>query len=47
MADAYLKEVEDPCWEDIVRVLCKTMKMNNRAQKVAEKYSVNYFCLCT
>ena len=46
VAEAYLNEMKDPCWEDIVRVLCKTMKKNNPAQKVAKRHNVNYVCLC-
>ena len=45
VAEAYLK-VENPCWEDVVRVLCKDIKMNNPARKVAERHNVNYVCLC-
>lgn len=46
VAEAYLNEMENPCWEGIVRVLCKIMKLNNPAREVAELYNVNYVCLC-
>lgn len=46
VAEAYFNEVENPCWEDIVSVLCKIMNKNNPAQKVAERHNVKYSCLC-
>ena len=46
VAKAYLDEYLNPCWEDIVRVLCKRLKKNKAALKLSEKHSVNYSSQC-
>ena len=45
VAEAYLKEIDHPCWEDIVRVLCK-MNLISSAKALADKYSLDYLCFC-
>ena len=46
VAKAYLDEKLNPCWEDIVCVLCKSLKKNKAALKLSEKHSVNYSSQC-
>ena len=46
VSKAYLDEKLYPCWEDIVRVLCKLLKKNKAALKLSEKHSVNYSSQC-
>jgi hypothetical protein len=45
VAKAYLREKLNPCWEDIVYVLCKLSK-NKAALKLSEKHSVSYSSQC-
>ena len=46
VSESYLNEVREPCWEDIVRVLCKHFKNNRDALKLSEKHSVDYSSQC-
>jgi hypothetical protein len=46
VAKAYLDENLNPCWEDIVRVLCKMLLKNKAALKLSEERSVNYSSQC-
>ena len=46
VAKAYLNENLKACWEDIVRVLCKTLKKNKAALKLSEKHSISYSSQC-
>ena len=46
VAKAFLNEKLNPCWEDIVRVLCKSLKKNKAALKLSEKHSVSYSSQC-
>ena len=43
---SYLNEVLDPCWEDIVRILCKHLKKNSAALKLSETHNVDYSSQC-
>ena len=47
VTEAYLNEVWDPCWEDIVWVLCKVRKRITPAKELARKHHVHYDSLCT
>jgi hypothetical protein len=46
IAKAYRDQNLNPCWEDIVHVLCKSLKKNKAALKLSEKHSVNYSSQC-
>ena len=46
VSESYLKEVVEPCWEDIVRILCKDLKNNRDALKLSEKHGVDYSSQC-
>ena len=46
VAKAFLNEKLNPCWEDIVHVLCKSLKKNKPALKLSEKHSVSYSSQC-
>lgn len=44
---AYLNEVSDPCWEDIIWVLCKVRKQIKPAKQLASKHHIDFDTLCT
>lgn len=46
VAEAYLKEILNPCWKEIVRVLCKDFKCSNPAQELSIKHSVDFHSQC-
>ena len=47
LAKRYLAETVEPCWEDIVIMLCKVFKERNLASRVAKKHGVNYQLHCS
>ena len=40
-------ETLDPCWESVVKILCKHLKKNKPALKLSEKHDVNYSSMCS
>ena len=46
VAKAYLDQKLPPCWEDIIRILCKILKKNKAARNISEKHNVDYSTLC-
>ena len=47
VAQAYLNEKLSPCWEEIVRVLCRDLRMNRPAMKLAQKHGIDFTSQCT
>ena len=47
VAQAYMKEITDSSWEDIIAVLCKYRKAFKAAKELAKKHGVNYESLCS
>ena len=37
LAERYLAQTAEPCWEDIVHMLCKDFKERNLAKRVADE----------
>ena len=37
LAEEYLSQTAEPCWEDIVRMLCKDFNERNLAKRVADE----------
>ena len=45
VAEAYLNEIPNPCWEDIVHTMCKDFRVKNPAKKLADKHGVDFYSI--
>ena len=45
VSTAYLR-TRNPCWEDIVRVLCKNLEAEGPAKDLAKKHNVDFDSMC-
>ena len=45
VAEAYLHEVLNPCWEDIVHTMCKDFRVKNPAKELADKHGVDFYSI--
>ena len=46
LAERYLDQMPEPCWEDIVILLCSVFKERSLAKRVADKHAVEYQQYC-
>ena len=46
VVEAYLKEISEPCWEDIVWILCKVSSNIKLTRELASRHDVDYQTLC-
>ena len=47
VAKAYFDQKLNPCWEDIVGILCNKLKKQSAASKLSEKHGVDYSSQCS
>ena len=43
---AYLDQKLNPCWEEVIYILCKNLNKNKAAEELSEKYDVDYASVC-